>query len=187
MAVDSLFGAGWPSIGGGHSFPGCTHWRNPVQVGRRIVTCSTFNRTKRDDPCFQPGFGVYLAACWRDRLGSLVTNGSRIKSLADRREYPALFVDWPDMAGRPPELLAQLVDICLCKMRQGLVVDIGCHAGHGRTGTLLACLIARVEHLPAERAIAEVRRRYCRHAVEHQAQEKAIAEYVKIMPEGWKK
>ncbi|KKK97778.1 hypothetical protein LCGC14_2649320, partial [marine sediment metagenome] len=34
------------------------------------------------------------------------------------------------------------VEICLSKMRQGKWIDLGCNQAHGRTGTLLACLIA---------------------------------------------
>ncbi|MDP2727034.1 MAG: hypothetical protein Q8P59_05785 [Dehalococcoidia bacterium] len=162
-----------------HSFAGCRHWRQPVAVGTRQVTCSTFGFAPEKEP--MPDFGVYLDKAWQDRVSPIWTAGSAIKSVAVRRAYPAIVVDWPDMAGRSPELLGQLVAICRSKMRQGLVIDIGCQAGHGRTGTLLACLIARVEHLRADTAIREVRRRYCKHAIEHQAQEKAITEYVKTM------
>ncbi len=163
-----------------HYYGGCGHWREPVRVGRFVVTCSalTFNHALAPPV---PGFGVYLAAGWRDILGKCWTNGSYLKRLAQERPYPALVREWPDAGVVPTRDLTQLVEICLSKMRKGLVVDIGCLAGHGRTGTLLACLIARVEHLPAERAIDEVHHRYCRHAIETKTQQDAVADYCKTI------
>ncbi|MFF3329699.1 protein-tyrosine phosphatase family protein [Streptomyces sp. NPDC002888] len=44
-------------------------------------------------------------------------------------------------------------------------VEIGCGGGRGRTGTAMACL-AVLDGVPAEDAVAFVRRHYHRHAVE---------------------
>jgi hypothetical protein len=44
-------------------------------------------------------------------------------------------------------------------------VEIACGGGRGRTGTALACL-AVLDGVPAEEAVAYVRRNYDRHAVE---------------------
>lgn len=169
----------WPPSQLSHSFTGCRHWRQPVVVGTRLVTCSSHSYQGRLGTERLPDFGMYLDKAWQDRVSAIWTAGSYIKSVAVKRAYPAIIVDWPDMAGRPPELLAQLVDICRSKMRRGLVIDIGCQAGHGRSGVLLACLIARVEHLSGEQAIAEVRKRYCPHAVETPSQEQAVIAFSK--------
>jgi protein-tyrosine phosphatase len=156
--------------------PECRHWREPVRVGRQIVLCSSYF-AMRDITEGAPGFAVYLAEAWRDKLGFFSTNGSYIKRVAQRRAYPCLFVDWKDFSTIPFLVLDELVEICLCKMRQGKVIEIACNAGHGRTGALLACLIIRKEHLSGERAISEVRRRYCRHAIESKAQEEMVKNY----------
>jgi protein-tyrosine phosphatase len=155
--------------------PGCNHWRQRVPVGRRVVTCSSYNVGKDLRSGNLPDFGVYLYSGWNK--GVFTTNGCYIKALANRRPYPMLFVDWPDMGILKADELDTLVSICLTKMRHGKLLDIACNAGHGRTGTLLACLIARTEHLSGVRAIAEARSRYCRHALESTAQERAVAEY----------
>jgi hypothetical protein len=158
------------------SYFGCKHWRERVQVGRKWVTCSSLGDGKRLDP--KPDFGIYMCSTWRQDLSPFWTDGAYVKRVAAIRQYPALVVDWPDMGSLKPELLDQLVEICLSKMRQGKWIDIGCNAGHGRTGSLLACLIARKEHLTGEQAIAEVRRRYCQHAIETKLQENAVREYI---------
>ena len=49
--------------------------------------------------------------------------------------------------------------------RAGQRVEVGCIAGHGRTGTVLAC-IAVLAGIPAGDAVAWVRDHYCAKAIE---------------------
>lgn len=161
-----------------HSF-GCHHWRQAVQVGRFTITCSAGAAGGRNKPPY-PDFGIYLAPEWKVIVGDeLLTNGAAIKKVRELGLYPAVFVDWADMSAPKPEFLARLVDICLAKMRAGKRIDIGCSAGHGRSGSLLAALIARVEHLDGRRAVKAARDRYCRCAVETPRQESAVEIYAK--------
>jgi hypothetical protein len=115
-------------------------------------------------------------------MGGIWTNGVSVRSVLRSREYPAAVIDWPDMGTVDIGVVNELVELCIYQRRRGRLVDIGCNHGHGRTGTLLACLIARVEHLSAEEAIAEVRQRYCRLAIEGKSQEKCVAQYVREFP-----
>jgi protein-tyrosine phosphatase len=170
----------WPQYdqGLGYHYQSCNHWRQTVRVGRYVVTCSSapYSHDKAEP---KPDFGIYLAkSSWESRLSEIWTNGCYLKSVAEKRSYPALVVDWPDFGVIKVELLAQLVNIALSKMRHGKCIDIACMAGHGRTGTLLACLIARVEHIPAWIACDEVHARYCRYAIENPSQGRLIEEYV---------
>ena len=162
----------------------CRHWRQGVAVGRFTVSCSSgilLQPERNAEP--YPDFGIYLAPVWENIVGGKIwTNGSALKKAAELRHYPALVVDWLDMSAPAPELLSRLVDICLSKMRQGKRIDIGCNAGHGRTGTLLAALIARVEHVDGYTAMQSARRRYCKSAVEGRSQEEAVIKYT----ESWR-
>lgn len=56
------------------------------------------------------------------------------------------------------------------------IVEVGCIGGHGRTGTVLACMavLSEPEFTPEE-AIAFVRTAYCHHAVETRDQEWFVA------------
>jgi protein-tyrosine phosphatase len=60
--------------------------------------------------------------------------------------------------------------------RSGKVVEVGCAAGHGRTGTVLAC-IAILAGVPRDEAVEWVRSNYCRNAVEHEDQEAWVLEF----------
>ncbi len=168
----------YPISGYGH----CRHWREPVKVGRYVLTCSGLWNNPEHGVLLPPypDFGIYLAAQWGDVLSrGLWTNGASLKAVAEQRPYPALLCDWADMGGISPKQMNILVTVAWNKMRARKSVDIGCGAGHGRTGTLLACLIGRIEHLESKEAIKEARARYCRTAVESQAQDRTVEEYLK--------
>lgn len=158
------------------TYSSCNHWRQPVNVGRYTVTCSSYpaNRDLRDSP---PDFGFYFYTGWADKLGLIVTNGSYIKSIARVRPYPALFTDWKDFSDIKQALLEQLITIALSKIRHGKKIDVGCMAGHGRTGSFVACIISAIEHLDGETAIDELHRRYCSHAVESASQKEMIIKF----------
>lgn len=55
-------------------------------------------------------------------------------------------------------------------------VEIACGGGRGRTGTALAC-IAVLDGVPAEQAVAFVRKRYDQHAVETPWQRRYVARF----------
>jgi protein-tyrosine phosphatase len=55
-------------------------------------------------------------------------------------------------------------------------VEIGCTGGRGRTGTALACL-AVLDGIPSAAAVAFVRERYDRHAVETPGQRRYVASW----------
>lgn len=160
-----------------HPIRDCRHWRQPVAVGPYTITCSGNYAGKATEPPY-PDFGVYLAQAWRtDLAGSMTANGCTIKRLLNRSPYRAIFVDWVDGSVVSLEVLDDLVEIILSKLRHSQKVDIGCMAAHGRTGTLLASLIASAEHMDGKAALKTMRERYCKYAVEYKAQEELIEDY----------
>src|SRR6266540_1920322 len=52
----------------------------------------------------------------------------------------------------------------------GKRVEVACIGGHGRTGTVLACM-AVLAGIPADEAVSWVRARYCVRAVQEPAQQ----------------
>ncbi|HEY9789176.1 MAG TPA: hypothetical protein V6D22_02175 [Candidatus Obscuribacterales bacterium] len=78
----------------------------------------------------------------------------------------------PDFGG-VPDNWRQIVDELVGEVERGTRLMFHCIAGHGRTGTMLASLIAVMEPDTAD-PIAVVRKRYCSHAVETTAQARAI-------------
>lgn len=55
-------------------------------------------------------------------------------------------------------------------------VEVACAGGRGRTGTALACL-AVLDGVPADRAVAFVRRNYDAHAVETPWQKRYVRRF----------
>ncbi|MDT5027028.1 MAG: hypothetical protein QOE61_3454 [Micromonosporaceae bacterium] len=124
--------------------------------GRRIR-----GRALRDPlpPGPRPLFGLYLL-------------GRRPPAV----EWESRWIRWPDFwlpSDRPATVEA---------LREGLDragserVEVACGGGKGRTGTALA-LLAVLDGLPAEQAVAYVRERYSPHAVETPWQRRFVARF----------
>jgi hypothetical protein len=88
--------------------------------------------------------------------------------------WPARKVDWPDL-GVPANLDDAARAICdaFAAAQDGVRVEVGCGAGLGRTGTVLACM-AFLAGIPADQAIEWVRANYERQAIETQSQERWV-------------
>lgn len=85
----------------------------------------------------------------------------------------AYYIDWPD---RSIPLETELDDACLViadvykKARNGLFVEVGCLGGHGRTGTVLSCMLV-LEGLKPKEAIDYTKKHYCDRSIESLDQE----------------
>jgi hypothetical protein len=106
-------------------------------------------RGLRDGPPAQPpAFGLYL-------------QGAAPPAPA----WPWRWVRWPDwwLPADRADARDALVD--LWRRAEVERVEVACTGGRGRTGTALACL-AVLDGVPAQDAVAYVRRHYSRRAVE---------------------
>mgnify|MGYP001618846850 CR=1 FL=1 len=91
-------------------------------------------------------------------------------------EQKRLYVSWPDQGVISIARVHQVVTYIVKTVESGSAVGVSCHGGHGRTGTLLACLLVYKGHT-ANQAINFLRTRYCKKSVESVAQEHLIAGY----------
>ena len=145
----------------------CRHWREEFPAGPFTFLVSSYNalhsNCMKAQSDLDPSFGVYLDELWDDVYTS----------------YPKIVVHWPDngVIGLPE--LNQLISKIEFLLIQGLIIDIACVLGHGRTGTFLACLLVELEGMNATEAIVAVRDRYCAYAVETTEGENLIAAYAK--------
>lgn len=71
-------------------------------------------------------------------------------------------------APKSPEEFSQLIDWLILQLTANKKVHLGCLGGHGRTGTVLAALVARF--MGRKDAIEYVRANYCKKAVESSEQ-----------------
>jgi protein-tyrosine phosphatase len=81
-------------------------------------------------------------------------------------EWPHRRVDWPDF-GLPRDRRDAIDALreALRRAREGELVEVACHGGHGRTGTAIAAL-AIMDGVPARKAVRWVREHYHPKAVE---------------------
>jgi len=130
-----------------HHISRCEHIHEAVTLPNGVVVhCSSFHNRVDNFP----DFGLYADYMWRPTW---------------RNE----FINWPDFKAPldPLRTFDQIMDL-YDKAYDRLDVEFGCIGGHGRTGTILACLVALVKgpSFSTNDAIDWVRENYCQKAVE---------------------
>ena len=131
--------------------PKCRHYHQAVELPNGVtVHCSSLHDSRESEP----DFGLYADYSWHPQW---------------RNE----FIDWPDFKdpSNPNLAFDQIFDL-YDKACDGLDVEFGCIGGHGRTGTILACLVVLVSgpQMTTAEAVTWVRKHYCPNAVESKSQ-----------------
>lgn len=155
----------------------CTtiHWQDSFDLGDgdTIFVSAWSDRPKSRDgweDSMRPDYGVYWETDWATRAGHVTTPGLAIPGLDNG---PAIVVfDWQDYG--VPDSMDEFETIMRWTLRQvqaGKIVDTGCFAAHGRTGTALAALLI-LKGMRAKDAMQTVRDKHCHRAVEVASQEK---------------
>lgn len=132
----------------------------PFPSGLGEVQCTSLSESgkrKGDDP----DFSLYLTNAWMPHGIST-------------------FIPWQDYG--TPEVSYEFADYAIREAynwaKAGAVVEVGCIGAHGRTGTVLACMmVLDDEEMTADQAITYVRAIYCTHAVESRIQEWYVARF----------
>jgi atypical dual specificity phosphatase len=111
-------------------------------------------------------------------IGMVVTLTER--PLPDRVREPGVGLEWihfpiPDMGVPTPRTAAGLVERAIEAISRGRPVLVHCHAGMGRTGTMLACVLVSLGSTP-EQAVLEVRKRHPGY-IQSACQERFIVHY----------
>ena len=122
-----------------HGFESHLHRSRVVLPDATEVTAVSFGSSDPYDRDVPPDFGLYLDERWRP-------------------PWPHEFLDWPDFGvpDDPIPVVAALQSL-LHRVRAGQRVEIGCYAGHGRTGTALACLAILCGQAPSGGRIRALR------------------------------
>lgn len=135
----------WAEEGTKYTFK-CRHYDDAVKFpdGTVVYASSMHDRSFDDET---PDWGLYLDSGW-------APNGM------------AGIIDWPDYDIPTNYYTAAYMIIdAYRKAKAGYWVEVGCIGGHGRTGTVLACMavLGGVSH---RKAVQWVRQNYCKDAVE---------------------
>lgn len=129
----------------------CRHYDHPVEFPDGVTVYASSLRDREDNED-APDFGLYLDGGWTPSCLNY-------------------HLGWPDY-GIPNrwELAATMIIDTYRKAAEGQWVEVGCLGGHGRTGTVLACM-AVLAGVPAKQATQWVRTNYCPETVETEEQE----------------
>jgi hypothetical protein len=129
----------------------CSHTEDSVVFpdGTHVLASGWHDR-EAGEPT--PDFGLYLDPMWRPT-------------------WPAVMLDCPDF-GVPADKASADREIRAAfeRARTGERVEVACIGGHGRTGTVLACM-AILAGVPAGEAVGWLRARYCPRAVQEPSQQ----------------
>jgi hypothetical protein len=129
----------------------CQHTEDAVVFpdGTRVLASGWLER-KPGQP--GPDFGLYLDPQWTPN-------------------WPAVLLDWPDFGvPRSTEVADREIRAAFERARAGERVEVACVGGHGRTGTVLACMAVLAGVEPSD-AVQWVRSVYCSRAVQEPAQQ----------------
>lgn len=162
-----------------HTPKSCGHNQQRIKVGNYEIWATESYRVgwsgKRD---VKPDYGVYLSLLWMDKFPEVFMNDPACGCLGMKHPYPALFVDWMDKKDISLDIYGKLVHFVIDKLSHGHTVEVGCQGAHGRTGTLIAGVLGKLESLNTKDAISELRTRYCKKAVESDKQVQLIRKYL---------
>lgn len=168
----------------------CRHFRQVLPVGQgKVLHLSAsmgMPRVNQWDLFPKPTFSVYLASQWLAGQAAMVSNVPLPWTETLRQhfnEHKIVYVDWPDMGTIPVPMLQGAVGVVQQALFEDETVEIGCTGGHGRTGTLAACVLV-AQGIPAEDAIKYVRERYCPDALDNAKQEALVQRYAEFKESG---
>ena len=161
----------------------CNHHLVPFEIGSgQYVYLSGSQALSKEPEGPEPNMAVYLSDTWLIK-GQIFSNDGTVTPEPD--EPRTVYVDWPDFNVIDIEALLRVIKIINDGLKAGYNIEIGCHGGHGRTGTLVASLCV-MHGETAEDAIARIRLEYCDRAIETKDQEelvKSLETKLYLMPE----
>lgn len=176
-----------------------SHFREPLMVDKdhRLYLSSSRDH---DVALRKPGarlvdMGVYLDSGWRTKMqpssaynAVLVSDGLPKKlhapaTLLETWEgtppipIKGVYLPWQDRGAPPIHKVMALVDWINKLLDEGVSIEVACMGGHGRTGTLAACvMLSRNPSVGANDAIKYIRAAYCKEAIESHEQVTRIYE-----------
>lgn len=133
----------------------CTHRMDNFKFPKGSTTNVHASKVRKHDGTDTPDLGLYASNAWTP-------------------DCPAIFIPWTDYG--LPEVdygkAARAIKTAFDAAKNGDVVEVGCVGSHGRTGTILACMVILDDpDMTPLGAIAWTRNVHCKNAVECSSQE----------------
>lgn len=175
-------------------------WRNEVSRDGKVFIPQG-QRCHETHPDLKIGGGTLVGGNCRDHKRHsnvalyVALDSSQRHPDFDPKQPPAHCVYYPiqnmKVPGNPAKF-HDLVNLIISTLAQGKKVHVGCIGGHGRTGLVIAAVVAKlgIDH----DAIGWTRENYCKNAIETKAQENFVVVHfgakmppVDSLPEKYKK
>lgn len=149
---------GYGGVKGSSGYVSCRHnlteVRLPDEAGTAIYCSGSMDSRGHAGRWMTPDWAVYLCPSWTARGLAL---------FVPWEDYGTPYVPWEQVRWAAKDIYQRAL--------AGQRVEIGCMGGHGRTGTLLACLAMLADpNLSPEGSVDWVRKHYCFKAVEDESQ-----------------
>ena len=149
--------SGWTPKNKRPGYVSCRHNMTEVRLpdeAATVIYCSGSMDARGGGRPFRPDWAVYLCGSW---------NATGMSLFIPWQDYGTPWVDWTQVRWAAQDIYARALS--------GQRVEIGCMGGHGRTGTLLACLAQLADpNMTARGSVDWVRANYCSKAVEDESQ-----------------
>lgn len=152
----------------------CHHWRQPVEIQPGVVVhASAYLDRPPSDAWEWPEVGIYLSERWIEEMpmASYYWAGPSLGPHSQIALLPCPDGGWPLFEPESSRVFAY----ALAAAKAERFVEIGCHAGHGRSGLALAALMI-LAGADAETAMLKVWTNYCDQAIETVGQERYLIE-----------
>jgi hypothetical protein len=171
----------------GSSYVSCKHDRQVFKLDNELSIRASAYRDVKYKLSEDVDVGVYLYDSWA--VGVLTSPGLHVPWGKEQTTLQVM-LDWPDF-GIPDLDFIPMVDIVawmLEQMAAGVRMETACMGGHGRTGTMLACLLVAQGVTPGK-AMERVRADHCKKAIENTKQGEFVAAFYKLFHgnESWRK
>jgi len=158
-------------------------WAGTDGAEYSILVSGWGHKPAKWDEKTNPDAAIYLEKAWATTMPVPVWTWDAEIAMptpdTDRR-WPTVMVNWVDQGVISVEYLHAIVQWTLAQIRDGKVVETGCHGAHGRTGTFLAALLVATG-TSASDAIDVVRTAHCDEAIETKKQEELVSEYERFL------
>jgi hypothetical protein len=149
----------------------CRHWRQPVEIEPGVIVHASAYMDRPRTDWDWPEIGVYLSERWIEEMpmASFHWAGPTLGPSSQVALLPCPDGGWPLCEKDTERVLVYALEAA----RADRFVEVGCHAGHGRTGLALAALMI-LSGSDAETAILKVWDSYCEQAIETTGQERYL-------------
>lgn len=159
------------------NYESCNHWKQEFEVGKYKVYLSSVldNPQWSTKICFTEDNTIIFPKVKQVKMKGIFLDNLWKRSIKSCKD--TYIIHWPDGSSVSIYVINSIINILEDMLKRNIKVNICCIGGHGRTGTVLACLICKLEGITPNEAIYRVWSEYCKKAIENKNQINMVFDY----------